>query len=557
MIVHQKIGPVPEYWERSVVNSALWAAAGDALGWITELANGPNGVKRRVGADFVAEPIRWQRTVGGRMGPKVDLPAGTYSDDTQLRLAVSRSIRSNGFFDVETFAKIELTVWPTYALGAGLGTKAAALGLSKRGVNWFSNFFEIKGQKYINGGGNGAAMRIQPHVWSSGLDYQRLILDVLRNSVATHGHPHGFAGAVFHAVSLANTLIYQEVPRPDQWLDQLQYISDISNLVMQDSQLAVFWITAWENMAGTSLQLALDNMLKEACRDIDAILDIIDQPSPDHYKEVLRRIGCNRPEFRGSGFKTALAALALSYMFRNERIEFALRCAANEIESDTDTIATMAGAILGGIASEAPTWEIQDREYITREAVRLAAVAAGKGYDDFFYPDIGLWNPPTSQAASIGRTSVGLGIVGLGNLTPIGVEYFSGEAVWQWFRLPFGQSVLAKRRIIDLDIISTNQMPIERKTFQAYREKINSFSSNNIPKQKSLQLNILSEAADQPIPQPGIDELTDLVIASNFDDLTLGRILNQCIDFSQSIDQAVAIAAIVAKAKISRQKRKR
>jgi ADP-ribosylglycohydrolase len=166
-----------------VLRSALWAAAGDALGWITELSRGESGVRYRTGNASVSRPVAWTRTIGGRLGPRVDLPAGTYSDDTQLRLAVGRSIRGNGSFDVEAFAKIELTVWPTYALGGGLGTKAAASNLSRRGVNWFSNFFGVNGQAYTSSGGNGAAMRIQPHVWSLPPGSKDLLPNVLRNAL--------------------------------------------------------------------------------------------------------------------------------------------------------------------------------------------------------------------------------------------------------------------------------------------------------------------------------------------------------------------------------------
>src|ERR1044071_4951659 len=89
---------VHEHHRRKVLNSALWAAAGDALGWITELSRGEGGVQHRPGLNSVTRPVPWVRTIGGRHGPRVDLPAGTYSDDTQLRLAVSRSIRGNGSF---------------------------------------------------------------------------------------------------------------------------------------------------------------------------------------------------------------------------------------------------------------------------------------------------------------------------------------------------------------------------------------------------------------------------------------------------------------------------
>jgi hypothetical protein len=48
--------------------AALWAAAGDALGWITELSRGESGVQCRAGVPTVSEPIAWRRLVGGRNG---------------------------------------------------------------------------------------------------------------------------------------------------------------------------------------------------------------------------------------------------------------------------------------------------------------------------------------------------------------------------------------------------------------------------------------------------------------------------------------------------------
>src|SRR5258707_2904687 len=71
----------------AVVSSALWAAAGDALGWITELGREQTVAYRTgTGNSRVKEPVEWRRRIGGRVGPTVPLPAGTYSDDTQLRV---------------------------------------------------------------------------------------------------------------------------------------------------------------------------------------------------------------------------------------------------------------------------------------------------------------------------------------------------------------------------------------------------------------------------------------------------------------------------------------
>ena len=109
--------------------SMLWAAYGDALGFISELVT-QNGLERRTQGAPLDHLMDWDRRVGGKSGVNVMLPAGCWSDDTQLRMAVSRSIGSHGF-DVETFARIELPVWPSYALGGGRASKAAAKNLGK------------------------------------------------------------------------------------------------------------------------------------------------------------------------------------------------------------------------------------------------------------------------------------------------------------------------------------------------------------------------------------------------------------------------------------------
>ena len=99
----QQLQPDGEKRER-IRRSALWAAYGDALGFITEGVD-INGVRRRAGTDWVEKTVAWKRRIGGKFGPTVVLPAGCISDDTQLRLATSRSIGPGGNFDVETFAK--------------------------------------------------------------------------------------------------------------------------------------------------------------------------------------------------------------------------------------------------------------------------------------------------------------------------------------------------------------------------------------------------------------------------------------------------------------------
>ncbi len=562
-------GPSAELREKAVINSALWAAAGDALGWMTELARGEAGVKNRVGTSKVTAPVKWQRMIGGRNGPKVSLSAGTYSDDTQLRLAVSRSIRGNGSFDVEAFAKIEVTVWPTYALGGGLGTKAAAVNLSRRGVNWFSNFYERGTQRYVTGGGNGAAMRIQPHVWASKGNADDMLLNVLRDALVTHGHPHGFCGAVFHALSLDSVMKYGTVPGPEIWSACVERFSDLPALISRDPQLAAFWRSAWESSTRSTLESALLETKNDAARDIELISELVLSGPSNCYREVLHRLGCLTGQFRGSGFKTALAASALAFIYREDAVEDALICSANELDSDTDTIATMAGALLGAAALAPPQWPIQDSDYIVKEASRLASIAQNRSESSFVYPDLGRWNPPSSQGASVGIIDGGLAIVGLGRLTAHGDEYQVGDAIWQWFSLPFGQTILAKRRAdlktailkeqlpesqrmprtSDNHSHRTSVMPVTPQSEIAFEKDLSatSFRGNNSEAPQDSDVAVRDE----------IDLLTDEVISSNFDDKILGRFLNEYIDSTQSVEAAVAFAAIIAKAKLTRQRRRR
>tara|TARA_A100001391_G_scaffold177241_1_gene140930 strand:- start:1364 stop:3055 length:1692 start_codon:yes stop_codon:yes gene_type:complete len=546
-------------YEVLVVNSCLWAAAGDALGWMTELARDSHGVRHRTGLERVQKPVNWRRLIGGKNGVKVDFSAGTYSDDTQLRLAVSRSIRGNGAFDVEAFAKIEMTVWQGYSLGAGIGSKAAATHLSKRGVNWFSNFFDTSRQKYITAGGNGAAMRVQPHVWSARSTQQEMVRQVLRDSIVTHGHPHGFCGAVFHALCLWDTFADRKIPGLGRAKDYIDFLGELPALIQGDSELAQFWLPSWERAADSTISSAIKVFQEDAFRDIQIVQKTINYKNKNTYKEVLGQIGCLTDEFRGSGFKTALAALCLSMIYSEGDIEYALAASANELESDTDTIATMAGALLGALSERSPIWSIQDRAYLECEARRLACIGSGIDQPSFSYPDVSGWEPPSNQSDSVARFNGALALTGLGVLTPRGDEYQQGTSIWQWFELPFGQTVFAKRRSEISRAVVANQMPGKLKNSQkpglanVYQD---SFAFDEFSDRKNNHRGSGASRLENLSSFPGIDEATDIVIASGFDDATIGHLIKLCIDKEKSIELVVAFSAIVAKARLARMKRK-
>jgi ADP-ribosylglycohydrolase len=440
--------------ERRTVSSALWAAWGDALGFITEFAD-EAGMRRRLGGQPLREPVAWKRRVGGKFGVEVNLPAGCYSDDTQLRLATGRAVHNHGF-DVEAFARVELPIWPAYALGGGKASKAAAASLAKPGTPWFGNTFD----GWLDAGGNGVAMRIQPHVWAAphpGSVGTHLI-DVITNGVATHGHPRALVGAVLHAVTLGVTLETGQVPPVESWPELLEMTHQAVKLVDENSQLASLWRPIWESAAGVPLDEAWQHTVDECREMFDSVAPVVEalgrlnnEPlsatTVEAYDALLTRLALREPASRGSGTATVVAAVVLAAALPFDPAASAL-VAAQALGTDTDTIATMAAGIVGACRGADYPAVILDSSYISTEAIRLAGIASGKPGDPFSYPDLLNWAPPRAQLDAVGLDEGRLALAGLGWLDTIDDSPPTTHrgTTWQWMQSDFGASFLIKRR---------------------------------------------------------------------------------------------------------------
>ncbi len=429
--------------------SAAWAALGDAIGFISELTD-EAGVRRRTGAPEVRGLVPWKRRIGGRFGPDILLPKGCYSDDTQLRLATSRAIGATGDFDVEAFAKVELPIFTSYSLGAGRGTMASVEHLRRSAVSWFSNFHE----RYHEGGGNGVAMRIQPLVWASQPDAPptQLLLNVAKNAVCTHGHPRGHVGGAFHALVLRACLASSSVPSPEEWAAALDFIEgNVIALMKTDFHLASAWLPEWQRRVGHDFQADFRASITEM-RQLLATLSSLPRNvrSAATYLDAVRAVGALDAASRGSGTKTVLLATYLAWRHQEEPLT-ALLLAANTLGTDTDTIGTMAGALLGAVHGELPPESVADQDYIAAETKRLARVASGERLPGFSYPDLLQWTPPRTSLDAVGflGDQGDLALAGLGRLEIEEARFeIRGQVAAQlrWAKLPFGQSVLVRTR---------------------------------------------------------------------------------------------------------------
>lgn len=422
-----------------IVGSALWAAYGDALGFITELADAKTLSHRLGGSEPLVTTRQWRRRIGGRQGVMAVLPEGCYSDDTQLRLSTGRAMGPDGF-DVEAFAKVELTVFPAYGLGAGRGTKTAAANLTHDAVPWYANTF--KG--WTKAGGNGAAMRIQPHIWAAPdlSDPSAAIMDVVLNAICSHSSPTGILGAVFHALVLAEVLKSGSLQSAAQARRCLRRAKDVPQAMLGRSELQTFWLGLWEQDAGRPFAEAWSEEIKKA----EAMLSAAEQAGSD-YERVLRELDLFNPQVRGSGLLTAIAAVALTWapMPPDE----ALLKAVQLLGSDTDTIATMAGAMFGAAPPHRrPPGTILDADLIEGEAHRLAGLATGASLPGHRYPDLLRWSPPKTQADALATSGDDLIVAGLGEVTALQEQPLgpSGDFLWQWVHTEYGQTLLMKRR---------------------------------------------------------------------------------------------------------------
>lgn len=486
-------------------NSMLWAAYADALGFISELVD-EKGLKRRTGGATLDRLMTWKRRVGGRGGVDAELPVGCWSDDTQLRMAVCRAIGRHGF-DIDSFSRIELPVWPAYALGAGLASKAAAANLAKRGALWYANTF----RGWTEAGGNGAAMRIQPHVWASTDLENDYMVDVVADSVCTHGHPRAIVGACFHASTLAYCLKFGTIPNLNRCKDIVSKTGDAFQLIEDHAILGSMWIGLWEREVGKKFKTVWDATIDELDKAIERVT--IDSDGGEEtviaYEKICGRLGLGIKDQRGSGLLTSVAAISLAGIARSA-YEGAV-VAANALGTDTDTIGTMAGALLGACdVSDQPPQDILDSEYLTCEADRLTAVSQGRSVDDHLYPDILTWTAPKTQADSLVNDNGHLVVDGLGRVVKLREEPLcaSGKTfAWQWVRTDFGQTLLIKRRLKlrSVDVKNNLDPPLAPSSIshshQVAQPKNQAFDEHELPIDRGINLDAAIDHARKNIAE--------------------------------------------------------
>src|SRR6185312_1936129 len=328
-------------------HGAFWgAAAGDALGWPHEM---PRRVRHQREGSGDRQQIfsPWQRRSGGRFMPHEEtINAGEYSDDTQLLLCTARSI-VRGADWLTHFAYVELPTWSAYERGAG-GTTGGTVKSWLNGEFPWSRKYDIeRRQKYFNAGGNGVAMRIIAHSLGGARsnDFRGIAQAIVLNGVCTHGHPRALLGALLYgyvawkAFQNFRTLPYgflieSAIAESQKWAVLPVFEGVLKSWIAEAESLEIDYSASWQRTV-----LELQHLLQKALDGIRAGVLVDDL-------KTLEQLGCFDSSVKGAGTITAVGSIFLASRYAPDPAR-GIHFAANLEGSDTDTLASMTGALLG------------------------------------------------------------------------------------------------------------------------------------------------------------------------------------------------------------------
>lgn len=369
--------------ETKYKGSIKLSAIGDALGWITEFEKSQQSLKEKFGTERIENFYTWKKTVGGRFYGFVDtIKAGSYSDDTQLLLAVARSIKKDGNLDHNYFAKIELANWLDYARGGGRTVKTAADKISRKSTKWFNNFynFKVNGENYDykQSGANGAAMRVLPIALANLGNTEKIKEEIFCNSIITHGHPRAILGAMLYGYAVNQIIVYR--PEDFNWEN---YITQIGLDFPKKFELSFInkmeireWLKEWNKSSNKTFESVYAETITETQNQLRFVYQSIKQNTS--VQETLKKIGCFDPATKGSGIATVVAGIYLATKFHDKPLEAVIQ-SVNALGSDTDSIAAFTGGLVGALHGHSiipDRWKtVQDIEYLDKVAERLLAIS--------------------------------------------------------------------------------------------------------------------------------------------------------------------------------------
>ena len=415
------------------LGAMLGAAYGDALGWPNERSRN----KAKVPEAGAFHKLRaWQRDQSTKFAIlRYEIEKGSYSDDTQMILCLSRALlKSDQWY--KHYTTKELPFWQVYQRGGGGATKCAVKSWASGIAPWLSD----EKERFFNAGGNGVAMRVLPHaIMGYKLDFGHTAHNILLDGIATHGHPQALVGALAYGYalwyalrqgSLANHTL-RSAPSGNEATQgsnegiaidgngvcpyasaELFYEANFAKVVLDaidewsacalDYDLPESFIELAEDSSSSGAHYSYRALWDEAvatmqkylvtaassCEHIAAALAKVKSAtganvaSPAFYEQVeklndngLKALNCFDKNVSGAGTVAAAVAIYQASAYLHDPVRGIVRLAFAK-GSDTDTNASMAAALLGSVYGESfidseTLAEVQDKDCIREYAQAL------------------------------------------------------------------------------------------------------------------------------------------------------------------------------------------
>lgn len=343
--------------------SLIASAIGDALGWPYEFNSGNQNRDNTMDSKFVS----WKRKNKYPFWYVETIKKGNYSDDTQLTLAIARSLLCKDWFNY--FTKVEYPYWLTYERGAGRAVKKAALIWKKGNSPWIS----AECRDYFWAGGNGGAMRILPHV-IRGMDnkVENVIDEVIQDVTISHGHPRAILGATCYAFALYYLFNKHGVLGFAELIDVLIDGRKIWGAAPNRDKFNE-WLEIAKTRAGYNFPLEWNYCYSNIVKCLEYIKQSLSDGLLSDDRMVLENIGAYS-KVSGAGDVAILVAIYFFSKYINTP-ELAISIPACSVGIDTDTIASMTGGLIGAFCGcdwIPLEWKaVQDYSYICSLANEL------------------------------------------------------------------------------------------------------------------------------------------------------------------------------------------
>jgi len=344
----------------------LATAIGDALGWPNE----PRSKNRAKKPKVVDHFVEWTRSSNNPRWHDEKILPGEYSDDTQMTLSVARSIIAG---DWEKFlAEKEIPFWLNYERGGGGALLKAAKSCKEGFLLWQS----IYTRDYFNAGGNGATMRILPHVIAATKtpNTAKLMMDVVKDTLITHGHPRAFLGATCYAYALDYLLRKETVL---EYGELVTAVIDGQNDwgINLNSDVFGKWLSIAQQHHEYDFYTEWENTRAHMVKQLEFIRLSLKKGLILDDTKVLTDLECFG-KANGAGDVAVLAAIYLASRYANIP-SLGIKVPAFSFGTDTDTIASITGGLVGMLSGTnwIPTeWKtVQDYDCIIQMTELLLA----------------------------------------------------------------------------------------------------------------------------------------------------------------------------------------